>query len=375
MALTKSQAVRIAAYNSEYLTNHRFTQEGAWGNIYIKHYYALPDQVWTFFALGKDGEEVTSDVLDRLSAAHDLTLVLPLKSVSPKIFNTISKIEKSWWGKNKQIKRSVPADELWHYFRITLVTEDALSIEERRYYCREFDDEDKIAGHISYMIKGKGGKTAQEPAAGSQAKAQKDFAWFLSLSKKEMQDAVQSFLLKYPSSVVSLVNINKIAQKSKRKRCFEDVDAEQKLRVIGKAQKLFKTGLDKMPVEIKIMDELLLERTIGLEEMLKEIAVKAGPASILPQGRLPVYEIHIKDATDDQWMAICQSILQLLEFGFTSGEVKSKIAARHGFSESEIPDGLIEELATLKVSQLFRFVPLSILREWRAKWGAIGEAS
>jgi hypothetical protein len=101
MPLTKAQAVRIAAYHSDYLIRHRFTQKGAWGNIYISHHYILPDQVWTFYALGNNDKDVTEEVLDRLSSANDLTLVLPLQSVSPKIFDTISTIEKGWSEKHK----------------------------------------------------------------------------------------------------------------------------------------------------------------------------------------------------------------------------------------------------------------------------------
>jgi hypothetical protein len=345
MGLTRSQAVRIAAIYNGWLDNHQFAQEGAWGSIFIKYHNMLPDVVMTFFALGKDGKDVTGDVLARLSAARNLTLVLPLGSISPKTISTISSIEKSWRGKSKKVDKSVPANAMREYFRITLIEKvvDDQSDGKQKYYIHEFNNLNHLAAVIKQDIIEQPGETKQLSPLKSPANVEDDLKKFLSLSKSEMQFAVRTYLFQ-KTKPDSYLEVNMVAQESKKKRCFEDLENAEKLEVKKKAQKLVCTGMGQNEIKYKIMDIFRLARTIGLEEMISYMAVKAGHVSTLNKARLPVYGVHLKDLTEDQRKAIRNSMIEFSEFDLTKEEINSKIVARHGISDSEITLEFIDYL-------------------------------
>jgi hypothetical protein len=107
---------------------------------------------------------LTSDVLERLSAARNLTLILPSQCVSPKIFSTISLIEKSWRGKSEQIDSNCVANAMREYFKITLVAEDGedQSIGKSKFRCIEFENEYQMAQVIKHSISKKNRTESQE---------------------------------------------------------------------------------------------------------------------------------------------------------------------------------------------------------------------
>lgn len=250
MRLTKSQLIKIAAYSSGWLNNHRFVESGDLGRIYVKYYGNLPDATLTYLALGQEDNEIPKEKLDMLSLCHPLCVVLSSEDLNSQVLKVLESINNIWYEKSKNFKSSH-----WNSLEIYIVVDMGKETPagEKIFGTARFDDYVDIEPIMKeYVTNKKAWRQNIDPYDLSDIEVQ-------ATGKGRYRDSTHILLSK----------VNEIAEKAIRKRCFEELDEEQRIQVTKRIQALLKV---KSYIEDEIMDEYSLERTSGLVEAIKKLS-------------------------------------------------------------------------------------------------------